>query len=339
MDYTEGSAREVYSLGAVPVDYSFNRAGLNPVLDIIDMLRLSRKLAGVGPDIVFSYFVKPVIFGTVAAKLAGVKQRIAMLEGLGYIFTEQPEGISFKVRLLQLVQVSLYRVSLPLLDKLIFLNHDDPVDLLLRHRIRVRQVEVLGGIGLDLSLYPYVKPNVNELAFIFVGRLLKEKGISEFIEAAKIIRNSRSRVRFVVLGGLDECNPGGLKKTEVDELVRSGVIEYYGHVSDVSQWIAKCSVFVLPSYREGLPRSTQEAMAIGRPVITTDVPGCRETVIDGVNGFIVPPWQTQALAKKMIFFINNPQQIEVMGLASYRLAQERYDATKVNERLIKLVGL
>ena len=339
VDYTEESALEVSSLGAVPVAYSFNRTGMNPVLDIIDMFRLSRKLAGVAPDIVFSYFVKPVIFGTFAAKLAGVKQCIAMLEGLGYIFTEQPEGISFKVRLLRLVQVSLYRISLPLLNKLIFLNHDDPIDLLVRYRINVRQVEVLGGIGLDLSLYPYVKPDVNELAFIFVGRLLKEKGIREFIEAAKIVMNSGSRVRCVVLGGLDECNPGGLKEAEVDELVRSGVIEYHGHVSDVSQWIAKCSVFVLPSYREGLPRSTQEAMAIGRAVITTDVPGCRETVIDGVNGFIVPPWQPKALAQKMLFFINNPKQIEVMGLASYELAQAKYDAAKVNERLIELVGL
>ncbi len=339
VDYTDESALEVVGLGAIPVDYSFSRAGLNPLLDVRDMFRLSKKLKEIGPDIVFSYFVKPVIFGMLAAKLAGVKQRVAMLEGLGYIFTEQPEGVTFKIRFLRLIQVSLYRVSLPLSRMVIFLNHDDPIDLLIRYHIKVKRVEVLGGIGLNLSCYPYVKPNIQQLSFIFVGRLLKEKGIYDFIEASRIIKKTRPGIRCVVLGGLDQYNPGGLKDFEVNELVKTGVIEYYGHVSDVPQWIAKCSVFVLPSYREGLPRSTQEAMAIGRPIITTDVPGCRETVIDGVNGFLIPPWQPQKLAEKMTFFIDNPSQIEVMGLASFRLAQMHYDAAEVNKRLIALVGL
>ena len=168
-------------------------------------------------------------------------------------------------------------------------------------------------------------------------RLLKEKGINEFIAAAKIVKSSYPDVVFTVLGGLDEGNLGALQASDVDALVNSGVIDYPGQVSDVAARIAQASVFVLPSYREGVPRSTQEAMAIGRPVITTDVPGCRETVVDGVNGFLIQPWNPQALAEKMIYFIEHPEHIEVRGLESYRMAQEKFDAHKVNQRLIAML--
>lgn len=126
----------------------------------------------------------------------------------------------------------------------------------------------------------------------------------------------------------------------MNRLVASGLIDYPGHVSDIPARIANSSVFVLPSfYREGVPRSTQEAMAIGRPVITTDVPGCRETVIDGVNGFLVPPWQPEALAEKMIYFIEHPEQIEPMGLESHRIAMEKFDVHMVNQKLLKILNL
>jgi glycosyltransferase involved in cell wall biosynthesis len=131
-----------------------------------------------------------------------------------------------------------------------------------------------------------------------------------------------------------------LKEEELNSLVQANIIEYPGHVNNVSEWIANSSVFVLPSYyREGVPRSTQEAMAIGRAVITTDVPGCRETVIDGVNGFLVPKWNSKALAEKMIYFIEHPDKIQIMGKASHRIAIEKFDANKVNQKLIDILGL
>lgn len=340
VDYTDETRQKGIDLGVVPVDYPFNRTGMNPVHDIRNTFKLAKQLKAIKPDLVFSYFVKPVIFGTFAAKLAGVERRVAMLEGLGFIFTDQPEGLSGKTRLLRQVQVLLYRLSFPLLGKIIFLNPDDSKDLVTKYNLKVNRVEVLGGIGLDLAQYHYVKPDVNKLSFLFVGRLLKEKGINEFIAAVKIVKQQYPEVTFTVLGGLDEGNPGGLKAAELSRLTESGVIDYPGHVTNVAERIAQCSVFVLPSYyREGVPRSTQEAMAIGRPVITTDVPGCRETVIDGVNGFMVPPWQPQALADKMIYFIKHPEQIEPMGLESYKLAQQKFDAAKVNQKLLKLLGL
>lgn len=337
INYTEAQKQQVVQMGAVPESYTLNRTGMNPLADILATFKLAKKIKHIAPDLVFSYFAKPVIFGTLAARLAGVKQIVGMLEGLGYTFTEQPEGTSQKTKILQRVQVFLYKLSFRFLDKIIFLNPDDPQDLVAKHNIKVKNIAVLGGIGLDLEQYPYVKPSLDAVSFIFIGRLLKEKGINEFIAAAKIVKNTYPDVVFTVLGGLDEGNPGGIQKSELDALVGSGVIDYPGQVSDVAERIAQASVFVLPSYREGVPRSTQEAMAIGRPVITTDVPGCRETVVDGVNGFLIQPWNPQALAEKMIYFIEHPEHIEVMGLESYRMAQEKFDAQKVNQRLIAML--
>lgn len=338
VDFDEISKARMKELGAIPVNYALSRAGLNPFRDLADTWRLSQLLKKIAPGVVLSYFVKPVIFGTTAARLAGVPRRIGMLEGLGYVFTDLPSGISRKQALLRKVQVLLYRMTLPLLDRLIFLNPDDPVDLLERYGLRARSVSVLGGIGVDLQKYVYVPPNVEKPPrFIFVGRLLAEKGIREYVAAARMVKERYPAVRFIVLGGLDEANPGGLSRAELDELTASGVVEYPGHVSSVREWLAEASVFVLPSYREGVPCSTQEAMAVGRAVITTDVPGCRETVVDGVNGYLTPRWDAETLAQKMLCFVLDPSLATRMGQESRRLAEDRFDAAKVNERLIQML--
>lgn len=338
VDFDETSKQRIKDIGAIPVDYDLKRAGLNPLRDLWDTWKLSKLLKGIKPDIVLSYFVKPVIFGTAAAKLASVPRRVGMLEGLGYAFTDLPSGVSKKQVFLRKIQVLLYRMALPWLSRLIFLNPDDPVDLLERYGLRGADVQVLGGIGVDLQKYTYIEPTLEKPpCFIFVGRLLAEKGINEYVAAAKKVKSLYPQVRFVVLGGLDEENPGGLSRQELDDLIASGVVEYPGHVSSVAQWLAESSVFVLPSYREGVPCSTQEAMAVGRAVITTDVPGCRETVIDGINGFLVPPWNADALAEKIIFLIKNPTLVIRMGEQSRRIAVERFDARKVNDRLIQIL--
>ncbi|WP_075167650.1 glycosyltransferase family 4 protein [Acinetobacter indicus] len=340
-EYTAEDLKKIEKLGATPITYTLNRGGLNPLADIIATYQLSKKIQAINPDLVFSYFSKPVIFGTLAAKLAKAPRVVGMLEGLGYTFTEQPEGLSKKTQLIKKIQVFLYKIALPQLDQLIFLNPDDPKDLLEKYAINVKKVEVLGGIGLNLQDYPY-QPLSNihlPLKFLFIGRLLKEKGIHEFVQAAKLVKKIYPDTEFTVLGAIDHHNLGALQQTELDSLISSNIIQYPGHVSNIKDWIADSHVFVLPSYREGVPRSTQEAMAIGRAVITTDVPGCRETVVDGVNGFLVPKWNPEALAEKMIYFIENPEQIQVMGAESYKIAVEKFDAEKVNQRLVNILGL
>ena len=338
-EYTQDELDKVAALGAIPVTYQLKRGGLNPLIDIKATYELSKKIKQIAPALVFSYFAKPVIFGTLAANIARVPKIIGMLEGLGYTFTAQPKGLSKKTQLIKSVQVLLYKLALPQLNKLIFLNSDDPKDLLDKYNIKVKQVEILGGIGLDLEEYAYqpvenIKQPIN---FIFVGRLLKEKGIHDFVSAAKIVKDNYPDTQFTVLGAIDTSNLGALKQSELDELIDLQVVNYSGQVDNVKDWIVKADVFVLPSYREGLPLSTQEAMAIGRAVITTDVPGCRETVVNGVNGFLVEKWNPQALAEKMTYFIENPEQVAIMGNKSYKIAQEKFDANEVNERLLSIL--
>ena len=340
-EYQSDDLDKIKALGAIATPYHLNRGGLNPLADIQATYVLKQQLSQIAPDLVFSYFSKPVIFGTLAAKLAKVPRVIGMLEGLGYTFTEQPEGLSKKTQLIKKIQVFLYKIALPQLDQLIFLNPDDPKDLIEKYTINVKNIEVLGGIGLNLQDYPY-QPLSDihlPLKFLFIGRLLKEKGIHEFVQAAKLVKEKYPETEFTVLGAIDDANLGALSEAELNQLIQTNIIHYPGHVSNVSDWIAENHIFVLPSYREGVPRSTQEAMAIGRAIITTDVPGCRETVVNGVNGFLVPKWNPEALAEKMIYFIEHPEQIRIMGNESYKIAKSNYDSNKVNEKLLGFLNL
>ena len=340
VDYDVNKRKKLEELGAITVDYQLSRAGLNPISDIYNTYKLSRTLQKIKPDLVFSYSDKPVIFGTLAAALAGVKRRIGMLEGLGYAFTDHPNGMTNQSIMVRKIQILLYRIAFPFLERLIFLNLDDPVDLLEKNNLHVKEICVLGGIGLNLMDYPYSTPNISPISFIFIARLLAEKGVYDYIAAARLVKSKYPHANFIILGRLDEDNPGGLTAQALKNLVDEGVVIYPGYVSNVHEWLANSSVFVLPSYyREGVPRSTQEAMAIGRPIITTDGPGCRETVIDGKNGFLVPRWSPEILAEKMAFFIEKPEKIQTMGIESRKIAQDKFDGNIVNLRLLNYLGL
>lgn len=338
-EYNEDWIKKIQKLDAEVITYTLSRGGLNPINDIRSVSELVKKIKNINPDIVFSYSAKPVIYGSIAAKIAKVSQVFGMLEGLGYTFTDQPEGQSFKTKIIRNVQVLLYRLAFPCLDKIIFLNPDDPNDLIHKHHIKTKEIQNLGATGLSLEDYPYSVAPTTPVKFLFIGRLLKEKGIYELIEAMRLVKAQYPQAYFTILGEIDKENLGALKQQQLDDLVYEKLFEYPGYVTNIKDWITDSSVFVLPSYREGVPRSTQEAMAIGRPVITTDVPGCRETVVDGLNGFLIPRWNPQVLAQKMCYFIEHPEKINEMGLASFKIAQERFDAEKINRKLLKIIGL
>ena len=336
-NYTLEAKKKVEELKAIPIDYTFTRGGTNPLVDLRDMKRLEQIFKQIQPDILLASFVKPVIFGTLAAKKAKVPKIIVMLEGLGYTFTEQPNGQTLKAKLLRKIQVFLYKIALPKADAVLFLNPNDPKDLLDKYHINVKKREVLGAIGLDLKNYPFSNAPTSPISFIFVARLLREKGIFEYLKAVEIVKAKYPSAIFKVIGSFDSENPGALKKEELDKYIQKGFITYPGFVNNVNQWITESSVFVLPSYREGVPRSTQEAMAIGRAVITTNVPGCRETVVNGKNGFLIPKWDVKALVQAMQYFIENPNEISRMGEESYQIALEKFDGEKVNEKLLKII--
>lgn len=337
-DYTDETRQKVEDLGAIPINYSFARGGLNPFADLKNMKQLEKIFKQIQPDVLLSSFSKPVIFGTLAAKKARIPKVIAMLEGLGYTFTEHPNGQSLKAKIIKQIQIALYKIALPKANTVIFLNSDDPKDLLDNYHIKVKRKKILGAIGLDLNEYKYSIPPTEPISFIFIARLLREKGIFEFLQAAKKIKDKYPLTIFNVIGSLDTENPGGLKKDELEYYIENDVIKYPGFVNNVAEWIAKSSIFVLPSYyREGVPRSTQEAMAIGRAVITTNVPGCRETVENGRNGFLIPKWNVPALVEAMEYFIENPNEVIRMGKKSYKIALEKFNGEKVNEKLLSII--
>ena len=338
IDYTADSRETVSEFGAIPVDYSLNKSGLNIFKDLKDTWLLSKQLKKIQPDIVFSFFVKPSIYGTIAARIAKVPRRIAMLEGLGYIYTPLKNNFSFKKKILQYAHGLLASIGYAFADKVLFLNQDDPVDLAKKSFINSKKFKVIGPIGLKLSSYPYTEVVITKpIRFIFIARMLVEKGVYEYLAAARIVKLKYPDTEFVILGGLDPDNPAALSKEQLTLAISEGLVIYPGHVSNVSEWLAKSHVFVLPSYREGFPRSTQEAMAMGRAIITTNVPGCRETVQDGKNGFLIPLFDVEVLAEKMIYLIENPDQIVRMGNESYSIALEKFDVNKINPILEKLI--
>lgn len=338
-DYTEQSEAQVRQLGAIPVPYQLNRFSYNPLNDLITSWQLYRLFRHLRIDISFCYFVKPVIFGTLAAWLAKVPYRVAKIEGLGRAFIEPPQGAGLRCRLVRRVQVALYRFVLPKAQQVFLLNPDDYQDLIHHYQIPIQKLTLLNGIGTCLARYPYHPPQLDPIRFIFVGRLLQEKGIRYFLQAAKRIKASHPAVEFVVVGQPDTAK-GSISKDELKEAVDTGLLVYPGSVNNVVDYLATASVFVLPSYyREGVPRSTQEAMAVGLPVITTDMPGCRETVEQGKNGFLIPPHNVDALTEQMRYFIEHPEQIDVMGQYSRRLAEQKFDVVKINRQILEALEL
>jgi glycosyltransferase involved in cell wall biosynthesis len=336
-DYSDELRQQVKLLGAEPMNFNSTRTGLNPVLDCFETIKLSLVLRRLRPDVTFNYFIKPVIFGTIAAWLVRVPHRVAMIEGLGYVFTDDGKVWSYKRRLLRAGVSWLYKFALSLAHRVIFLNKDDIAEFVNSGLVDSAKVSCLGGIGIDLNEWPLSVPCTQPVTFLLAARLLREKGITQYADAARLVKAQYPEVRFLLLGGLDP-NPGGLKSAEVQAWVDDGLLEWPGHVP-VQPWLMQTSVYVLPSYREGLPRSTQEAMAMGRAVITTDVPGCRETVDEGVNGFLVPVRDVKALVVAMLRFIENPDLVGSMGQQSRRMAEERFDVCKINAKMIEVLGL
>lgn len=334
-DYRDEDRAAVRALGAEPVDYGLRRTGMNPLRDARDAWALTRLLRRLRPDAAFAFSTKPVIYGTLAAWVARVPRRVAMIEGVGFVFTDPGQPLGRRRRILRNLVTGLYRLALSHAHQVIFLNRDDRAEFVARGLVAEGRAHVLGGIGVDLQAWVPAPPAVSPVTFLLVARLLREKGILEYVAAAQRVRAQHPEARFLLVGGLDS-NPGGLGRAEVQSWVDAGILEWPGYVA-VRPWLAQASVFVLPSYREGVPRSTQEAMAMGRPVITTDVPGCRETVEDGVNGYLVRVRDVDDLTQAMLRFVRAPDLIGTMGAASRRMAEARFDVREVNARLTALL--
>jgi len=337
-DYDETSRDAVRSIGATPVDISLDRTGLRPLRDLADLIGLVRTLRRLQPDATFGYFIKPVIYGSMAARIAGVRRRFAMVAGLGYVFTSDGSYMTRRRSLLRWLTLRLYRVAFSLCERVFFQNPDDIDHFVSAGTLRRAKAVRLMGTGVDLERFAPARPVLRPIRFLLVARLLREKGISEFVDAARLVAARHPECEFILAGNFDP-NPGGIPKQVVEEWVAEGSVQWLGHVDDIRPVIANSSIFVLPSYREGSPRSTQEAMAMERPIITTDAVGCRQTVEEGVNGFLVPVRDAYLLAQAMLKLVEAPHLIPEMGRQSRRLAEDRFDVRRVNATMLAAMGI
>jgi glycosyltransferase involved in cell wall biosynthesis len=334
-DADPATTSRLEAMGVVFCQVPISRVGMNPLRDLLSLAGLTRVLRQLAPDVVFAYTAKPVIYGTLAARLAGVPKRFAMITGLGYAFAGQS---FFRKVITQIVQF-LYRLALAGNHRVFFQNPDDERLFVDRRLVRAEQVQRTNGSGIDLQHFAVAPFPCGHPVFLLVARLLGDKGIREYAEAARIVRRTHPEARFQLVGWYDEANPNGLPRAEVEAWVREGVIDYLGPSSDVRRVLENAHVYVLPSYREGTPRTVLEAMAMGRPILTTNAPGCRETVVEGVNGYLVPVMDSVKLAESMKNFLTDPDTIHTMGKASRRLAEDKYDVHQVNAVILNTLGL
>lgn len=324
---------DLFELGVTVHTIPLARTSLNPLRDIATLVALTRLFRNLKPSYALAYTAKPVIYGTLAAWAARVPKRFALITGLGYMFT------SAELKFGANVVARLYSFALAKAHAVFFQNPDDR-DLLVRLRVLPNGIPafVVSGSGVDVHRFGKSALPSGPLVFLMIGRLLGDKGVREYVHAARIVKVSNPDVRFKLVGWFD-VNPSSISQTELDSWVNDETIEYVGRVRDVRPEIATAHVYVLPSYREGTPRTVLEAMAMGRPIITTHAPGCRETVIDGENGFLVPVKSVDALVDAILKFIDEPELVVRMGKRSREIAEEKYDVHKVNAVMLREMGI
>jgi len=306
---------------------------MNPVADLAALYGLWRLMCRLRPDVFLGYTIKPVVYGLLAARLSGVRRRYALITGLGYAFQDHPHGL--KARVIAGLARGLYRLALLSASRVFFQNPDDQALFRSTGLLEARVPStVINGSGVDIHYFKECQVPDGDVTFLMIARLLGAKGVREYAQAAGQLRREFPSAVFRLAGWIDD-GPDAIRVAELAAWVDGGAIEYLGRLTDVRPALHDCCVYVLPSYREGTPRTVLEAMAVGRAVVTTDAPGCRETVVDGVNGYLVPVGSGDGLADAMRRFLKEPLLAREMGAQSRRIAEDRYDVRRVNAEMLR----
>lgn len=323
------------SWGVRCFELAMERTGVSIRADLRLLAQIKALLQNERPNVVLAYTIKPVIYGALAARLAGRPVMVAMITGLGLAFSK---STSPKEWLVRTFARTLYGWAMRYTDVVMFQNPDDEADFRRNRLLHAHhRIERTNGSGVNLQRFPAMPLPGGPLRFLMVSRLLADKGVREYIAAASALRQSHPEVQCHLVGPFDP-NPASLSATEIDAAVASRAVTYHGFQRDVRPYLATSHVYVLPSYREGTPRSVLEAMATARPVITTDAPGCRETVVEGVNGFLVPPGSVAPLVAAMVRMVEMaPAALATMAEASYQLARQRFDVVAVNAQVTQVL--
>lgn len=325
---------KIEALGARFVEIPMNKTGTSIVSDMKYCQALTRMFKLEKPDVVLGYTVKPVIYGSIAARRAGVPNINAMITGGGYTFISN----TWKARLLGIIVRFLYWIGLHGAHHVIFQNQDDMNEFCECGLVKRNKCFVVNGSGVNMEHFTPA-PFPQQLTFLMISRLLKSKGVGEYLEAAKIVKQKHPEVRFMLLGKYETAMQDALSEDYVQKFIDDGIVERFEETSDVRPYYAQCSVYVLPSYREGTPRTVLEAMAMGRPIITTDANGCRETVQDCVNGFLVPVKNVKKTIVAMEQLVEHPIYVSSMGEMSKIYCKKKYEIKLVNEKMFLIMDL
>jgi glycosyltransferase involved in cell wall biosynthesis len=330
------SMQELRDLGVIINFFSLSNTSINFFNDCKSILEIFKIIRNSKPNIIISYTGKPVIYTGLVLKCFKKISYYSLITGLGYAFIDRA---SIKQKIIKNLIIILYRESLKSSTKIIFHNKDDQSLFLKLKIIKKNNLSnVVNGSGVDLNLYP-LSSLPSKPVFLMISRLLVDKGVREYVKAAKIVRSRFSHATFQLAGYLDK-NPSSITDKELRSWIKEGDIEYLGEIKSVQAILKSCKYFVLPSYREGTPRSVLEALSTGRPIITTDAPGCRETVIHNKNGLLIPIKDSVALANAMIRLLNeNNKILKKMAKESYLIAKNKYEINTVNQNMLDIMNL
>lgn len=324
------------ALGCRFVPFHMENGGTNPFKDALLLWQFARLFARERPDVYLGYTVKPNVYGSLAAHMLGIPV-INNIAGLGAVFIKG----GWLARLVRW----LYRTALRRSAKVFFQNRDDQQLFIRGGLVQAGITELLPGSGIDLKHFspvPQTTPDRDnsKFRFLLIARMLRDKGVMEYVEAAKLIRNTHPQVECCLLGPLDVQNPAAISRAEMDTWVASGVVNYLGVTDDVRSKIADADCVVLPSYREGTPRTLLEAGAMARPIITTDAVGCREVVNDGVNGYLCKIRDAADLAQKMEQMLSLPsEQRSEMGRRGRQKIEFEFDEKIVVEKYLAAIEM
>ncbi|WP_404408567.1 glycosyltransferase family 4 protein [Pseudidiomarina marina] len=317
-----------------PIEFSRSRS--NPLDELRILLSVRRLFRNLNPDIVHAITIKPVLYSGIAARfIKKTPKFVFAISGLGYVFASKTVRATATRKFISVF----YKIAFSKKQKtVIFQNSVDDAILSAITSLEDNEKVLIKGSGADLTSYSYsLEPKGNEIRVVMAARLLKEKGVFEFIEASRLVANQTSRVKFILAGPLDPDNPHGIDGSDVSEWVNQGIIDYIGPRDDIPQVFANSHIVVLPSYYgEGLPKVLIEAAACGRPIVTTDNPGCRDAIIDGKTGLLVPIRDSEALAQAITKLATDSELRQTMGLEARKLAEQEFDVNSVVAKHIEI---
>lgn len=311
-----------------------SRNGLNPMGDLATLKDIKRLLKEIQPDKIFVFQAKTVAYGCRAAADLGITEVYTLIAGLGSIYL----GHGLKNKVVKTIMSALYKQAFKRSKKVFFQNNDDKQTMLNEGLLKEDKIVMIHGSGVNVEKFePTELPSVP--TFLYIGRLIRDKGVGEYLDACvKIKEEYGDKVRCLLVGPYDS-NPSAFQPEELQPLVEKGIVEYFGEQSDVRPFICQCSIYVLPSYHEGTPKTVLESMAMGRAIITTDAPGCKETVVDGENGYLTEVKNADDVVAKMKKLIEHPETVAAMGKKSRQMACDIFDVKKVNDTILRTMGM